>query len=216
MLKLLCAALALALTALSPPTWAQSGEPVSPDASSVDPPRAEVRTSTVNSTPEGVRTDAPEAHEPRRHWYGWQVMTADLAAASIFVTGIVIVRHSPTVPLVLGAAVFVAAPPAIHFAHGRVGAGLGSLGLRLALPTAFGLLGRTSCNPGDPGDSYRACQGVNEVLYGILGMVVASTIDAAALSTEKLSADASGPQVGFSPVLSADGKRAELRLVGSF
>ncbi|MEO6602947.1 MAG: hypothetical protein ABIQ16_23885 [Polyangiaceae bacterium] len=217
MLKLFCASFALALTAFSPPTWAQSGEAVSPDASREDPSRAEVRTSTVNSTTErGGRTDAPQAHEPHKHWYGWQVMTADLAAASILMTGVVIVPHSSTVALVLGAGVFIAAPPAIHFAHGRVGAGLGSLGLRLALPTTFGLLGRTSCNPRDPGDSYRSCQRVNEALYGIVGMVVASIVDAAALSTEELSADASAARVSFSPVLSGDGKRAELRLAGSF
>lgn len=68
-----------------------------------------------------------EENRARPTWYGWQTLLAD--GASIAVT--------PAVPLV-GLGGYVLGGPIVHLAHGRVGAALGSLGLRVGAPIAGG------------------------------------------------------------------------------
>jgi hypothetical protein len=225
MLKLLGAAIAFSLTALSASASAESGEDAAyPSASSGGSAGAEVTTRAVNSAPQRAGTDAESAHLLRKHWYGWQLLTTDLVATTLFLSDTLLDSMAvdnatllrPGVPIVLSVGIFVAAPPAIHFAHGRIAAGLGSLGLRTGLPFLLGLLGKSSCSNRNTDGEYSDCPGALELGGVLIGVMAASAIDAAALSTEVPSSEPARPRLGLLPVLSADGKRGELRLLGTF
>ena len=116
---------------------------------------------------------AEERVEPVRfetQWYGWQPLVADTAALGLATQG--------GVNLILPAVgSYVVAAPVIHLVHGRVGAALGSLAVRIAMPVMFGqwldrdCRGQEQCGP--------------EAVGGlVLGMAVAVMIDATALSWE--------------------------------
>jgi hypothetical protein len=77
MLRILGAAIALALTTLSASALAE--DPGSPHALGDSAQGA----AGVNSAQPRAETDAQAAHPQQViHWYGWQVLTADLTAAS--------------------------------------------------------------------------------------------------------------------------------------
>jgi hypothetical protein len=85
----------------------------------------------------------------------------------------------------LAAGSYVLAPPIIHLAHGRAGIAAASLGLRLGAPLGGGFLGALAA--GDCGGDF--CRLGGAALGFILGMVVATTIDAAVLSYETRALD---------------------------
>jgi len=85
---------------------------------------------------------------------------------------------------------FLVGGPVIHFAHGNSDRGLGSLGLRTALPLALGSLlyyMNDSCGHGD-----FICEEGAAVAGGLLGMLAASTIDAAWLGYEEVPIETPG------------------------
>ncbi|MDP3221072.1 MAG: hypothetical protein Q8S73_43715 [Deltaproteobacteria bacterium] len=65
---------------------------------------------------------------PSRHWYGWQPLIVDGIAYSLGTGGLFTQNFALYIalntPILLGT-------PIVHWAHGNVGAGFGSLGLRL-------------------------------------------------------------------------------------
>lgn len=116
--------------------------------------------------------------------------------------------------LTVGALGYLFAPAVIHIAHGRVGMAPASVGVRLFVPLAGLLLGSGTEGCRSPGDS-EFCSGT---LPGLLvGLAVASALDAGLFSWDKPNREAAAkPEFGLSPVLSRDGKRAELRAFGTF
>jgi len=80
---------------------------------------------------------APSA-APVGRWYGWQILLCDVAAEGFGVAALA--SHSVAL-LVPSGAIHVLGGPIVHWAHGNVGRGFASLGLRLVLPTAGALIG---------------------------------------------------------------------------
>jgi len=104
-------------TQAPPPSLPPTVEPPKP------PQRTALRDNERSSSIEGasVRT--------HKHWYGWQTLLVDLGSVL-------------TIPLGgVGLAGYALGAPIVHLAHGQVGRGVGSLGLRLALPLVGGAVG---------------------------------------------------------------------------
>jgi hypothetical protein len=123
--------------------------------------------------------DAAPAADDDKHWYGWQTMLADAGTASIVIVAVKLNLSGNGVAY-LGAALFAASGPAIHFSHGRNGTGLLDLLLRVGLPLGsalgFGLVTSTS--------SCSECF-LGGAVFGLgLGVVGASILDATLLSWE--------------------------------
>lgn len=112
--------------------------------------------------------------------YGWQTITAD--GATVVTT--ILVSQSESAPWVfLGGYLF--SGPVIHWAHGNVGTGFGSLAMRAAAPIAGAYMG---CALDSGGGGYGCLGGA--ALGLLAGYITAVTVDAAALAYE----DASGEQ----------------------
>jgi hypothetical protein len=115
-------------------------------------------------------------------WYGWQTLTSD--AATLIATAAVATAAKSGTPVALTAVVgYVVPPVVIHAAHGEPLNGLASGGLRVALPLGCSLAGASLARDG--GDLL----GMKTILGAFLGLAVgvlaASTIDAAAIAWER-------------------------------
>ena len=121
----------------------------------------------------------PEPHvRSQRDWYGWQTLAAD--GVSLVLIPLVGSRTGNAQGTTLFAAgTFTLTAPLIHFAHGRRGSGVLSLALRLALPLGGSLLGG-GLLPEDCRSP--SCVPVGTLVGLSVGAVMASAIDAAALS----------------------------------
>lgn len=114
-------------------------------------PREAAAQSVAVGWSQPLSATSPPAPPAARVWYGWQTFLAEGAAVSALVLLLVVLDQSAadatTIDLTLGAglAAYLLAGPAVHVAHGRLGAALASLGLYVGIPAvsalAFGLLG---------------------------------------------------------------------------
>jgi hypothetical protein len=77
--------------------------------------------------------------ETQGEWYGAETLLAD--GVSLGVLPIVEVATESGFAAYFAVVGYVLAPPIIHFAHGRAGAGFGSLALRIVMPLGGALLG---------------------------------------------------------------------------
>jgi hypothetical protein len=178
--------------------------------------------SIVSLAPGVCRADGPApaaapapAPEPSTHWYGYQTLAFDGLALLLIVPAAS--SGSPYgSQLGLGAvalSVYGLGPPIVHLAHGRVGAALGDLGMRLAAPTALALLGYVIGNATTPscvGDDAHRCPYIpNSVVYGFLiggalGIAGSMVLDASLLAREPAAQDpgpAAPPPARIIPVL---------------
>lgn len=135
------------------------------------PPHAAMLTVEARATP-------LSAMVPTNRWYGWQVLLADVLGGTLASIG-----TATDVPalLVAGGVVQIAGAPTIHWAHGRVGAGFGSLGIRFGGPLLGGLAAA----------GIQTASGFNIDWIGVgvgasVGALVALVVDVAALSHERV------------------------------
>ncbi|MDB4933743.1 MAG: uncharacterized protein JWP87_715 [Labilithrix sp.] len=120
-----------------------------------------------------------------RRWYGWETLMAD--GISLVVVPAVAIAVVPSrngdnggTAVGLAAASYALAPPIVHLAHGRPGIAAASLGLRLGVPVGGAMLGAAVA--GDCGGSF--CRLGPAAAGFVVGMVVATTIDAAVFAFE--------------------------------
>jgi len=113
-------------------------------------------------------------------WYGWQNLSVDAAALST----LAFVSRSRTNEEELawaGVLLYAFGGPSVHWAHGNVGKGFGSLGLRTAGPVVGGI---TLCAAmGDSGE-FGCLAGL--ALGGLLGIGAAVAVDSAALAYDEV------------------------------
>jgi hypothetical protein len=117
-------------------------------------------------------------HTPiANEWYGWQVLIADGSAVVSSVGLTTIDQWEGALYNFVGGHLL--GGPLVHLGHRNYGAAAGSLGLRAALPLLGGALGCELAGRGDY-DGVGCLPGI--VYGGVLGIVVAGAIDAAALA----------------------------------
>jgi hypothetical protein len=95
-------------------------------------------------------------------------------------------------PITIG---FVARPliaPVVHWSHGHLGKGFGSLALNVGGPFMTGVVGALALDP-DPGCAVVGCIGFGVGV--VLGALIAPLIDIAALSTEDVQTPASQAEI---------------------
>lgn len=129
-----------------------SAEPLQPQPGEGRPPDGGVGslTQTREPTPGGSRAEGPESCREvslERRWYGWQTLATDGAAFALFAyagtqqfSGAL-----PNVASTTGVAMLLLGAPTVHWAHGRIGTGFLSLGMRLVAPTLGAVVGSLDC-----------------------------------------------------------------------
>jgi hypothetical protein len=121
------------------------------------------------------------------HWYGWQTLAVDGAAFVIAGVGVVASdggQGSGGAELaLLAAGTYVLGGPVVHFAHENGFRGLASLGLRVATPVVFALVGYAAEDCSSGGEF---CGFGGFIIGGSLGILGAIIIDAAVLAREEV------------------------------
>lgn len=145
--------------------------------------------------PAPAAPSAPVQTKPASRWYGWQTLTTDGAALTLFVLstqrslgwdGL----DSPSMLVWASAATFALGGPVVHLAHGRPVAALVSLGARTVVPTAllfgvgYGTYGLMKAGGDDDGLGRAIVALGLGVLAGGAGMASAIALDAGVLARE--------------------------------
>jgi hypothetical protein len=156
------------------------------------------------------------------NWYGWQTLITDGAALGIALLATDASSNSQTTLAVLaGGGSYLLGAPIIHAAHGRLGVGVGSLGLRVGAPIAGAMVGATleGCGAFAGEEDPDSCDRPMLVGFG-LGVAAAIAVDASLLARE------SSPPVASEvartrrrrivPALAVMGDRRELLIRGFF
>lgn len=154
-------------------------------------------TTTAVSTPTSpaVLAPIPEREPPR--WYGGDVLLADGVALGLLVIGGSLQSGGhDTIGsslMIAGLGTYVLGGPAVHLAHDRPGAALGSLALRAGLPVASAYVGASleRCTPGE-----WFCGLGGAVLGGLAGMAGAVVLDTAVLAYAPRAEVRVSPMVG--------------------
>jgi hypothetical protein len=121
---------------------------------------------------------SPPPQEPT--WYGWQTLIVDGAALSLTVAAFSRANssgNSAATLLELSGITYVIGPPIVHWAHGNVGKGFGSLGMRLVAPVLGAGIG---CALDQSGGELGCLGGL--ALGGFAGIVLAVVLDNALLA----------------------------------
>jgi hypothetical protein len=144
-------------------------------------------------------TPAPAPYKPatrtEKVWYGWQNLVA--AAASITILAIGVGNDSSGLR-VAGGLGYVFASPTVHWIHGNIGPGFGSLGMRVLLPPiglVVGLVVGAIAGASDQSNSIEDASSAiatGAVAGFFIGVAIPVALDAAALSWEKT--EVPGPQ----------------------
>src|SRR5262245_20435094 len=95
----------------------------------------------------------PPVARAHRHWYGWQILINDVAPIAVSAGAKSTNTDAGSIGSAVGTAAWFVGSPVIHIVHHRTNAGLGALGVRLALPVG-GLLvgaaiGDSNCDAND-------------------------------------------------------------------
>ncbi len=148
-------------------------------------------------------------------WYGWQVLLADVVGGTLAGIG---TAADVRALLIVGGVIQIAGPPTVHWAHGRVGAGFGSVGLRIGGPLLGGLAAA--------GIQTASGFGIDWIGVGIgasAGALVALVVDVAALSHERVARPQTAStavmhraQAFITPGLSVGPSGATVTLDGAF
>jgi hypothetical protein len=158
--------------------------------------------------------DAPCDDKPEQsHWYGWQTLAVDGTSLALIFAG-----AGARADVVAGIGGFgaVLGAPVVHFVHDRVGAGFGSLGLRVALPLAGAAIGASAAN----------CDGHHEMFCGIgeagvgfiVGAAAAIVIDAAVLARETVVDEGPVPMrtLRLTPIVDPNRRLGAVAVSGAF
>jgi hypothetical protein len=138
-----------------------------------------------NARPRGSRDTGgvePAAASDQREWYGWQIMITDAIGVALVVPQLTFATNT-TLGADLGFAGFATyalGGPIVHWSHGAVGKGFGSLALRIGAPFVSGAAFLAAC--------WMKCDdseaNVAAALLLIPGFLVPAVIDYAVLGYE--------------------------------
>jgi hypothetical protein len=183
----------------------------------IEKPEAEVK---KEPSPQEARA-TPNGHaEPSRdRWYGWQTLVADGSSLVVMIVGAATQNAGVGVVGVLGYA-FV--PPIIHWTHGNIGTGFGSMAIRVVGPFVTAAMGYVLAG-GTRRDSSGASSenaDAGTAIGFVVGFFGAMAIDASVLAYERAPAskEASAAKRWYALTPSVDVRkdRASLGLGGTF
>jgi hypothetical protein len=170
-------------------------------------------TAFAQTVQDGVPDERAETEQPSR-WYGWQTLLSDAASIGVALLG---AHAEQDTILVAGFTGLLVGPPMIHWGHGQVGEGFGSLALRapyvgFALAAGYG-----GCLAGAPEDPDPPECGYLRLGFflGALAMPVAIIVDAAVLAYDDPEPDARA-SYRVAPWLDAERSAGGASLVGRF
>ncbi|HYJ08047.1 MAG TPA: hypothetical protein VEX18_03540 [Polyangiaceae bacterium] len=152
---------------------------------------------------------------PRRHWYGWQTLTADGASMLLLLAGAVAAENdtvgdSGDTMVTMGLIGYEFAPGIVHFAHGNPGRGFASFGMRLGMPIAGAFLGAATASGCDGFE----CEVSGAALGLLLGMGGAMAIDAAVFAYDDPERTDQGGEARLVPLVAVAPRAAWLGLAG--
>lgn len=162
--------------------------PVPPPGTTQQPPSQPAPTSQPAPAP------APAPYKPATHtektWYGWQNLIVD--AASITVLAIGVGQGTDGSGLrVAGGLGYVFGSPIVHWVHGNIGPGFGSLGMRVLLPPiglVVGIIVGAIAGASDRNNSIEDASSsiaTGAVAGFFIGVAIPVALDAAVLGWEK-------------------------------
>ena len=173
--------------ALPAPPAAPPHAPASPPPESAVttpvPARAGMLTQPQPQTEDDDTREEDEGNElgPRRIWYGWQTLLADGASFGLMLGGAAVAsrQHASgdTGSNITGVGVlgYTFAPAIVHFIHRNPGRGFASIGLRIGLPIAAGIVGAALSS----GCDRYLCESDGAAVGALLGVGGAIAMDAA-------------------------------------
>jgi hypothetical protein len=173
-------------------------------------PSADANETSTSSSPTQKPMPPPPpppaaAHGPRDSWYGHQILTIDLSAASLTAIGAFTQHSVGGVLAVGGISAYALGGPIVHWAHGHVGRGFGSLAMRVGIPAVTAvtgmLIGFAVYEPPHREGFAAIGAWLEEYQAGIYGFIIggavgtagASVIDSVALAREHSPANANKP-----------------------
>jgi hypothetical protein len=125
-----------------------------------------------------------------RRWYGWQLLISDAAGVALLVTSFSEhIQESPASGPLVGASLGILAlgGPAIHLAHGRWQAALGSLGLRVGSAVLGALVGAALGSRNNSNPDADVPPGLVGGIFGFgFGAIVGMGVDDCALAWERV------------------------------
>ncbi|HEU4405157.1 MAG TPA: hypothetical protein VFS43_07690 [Polyangiaceae bacterium] len=194
-----------------------AAEGAAAEAPKAGEPKAEAPTPPAAPCPPPVRVAKPKRAEPpppRVEWYGWQTIATDLAAVAFVGAGASDEEDGGVALLGLGT--YLLGAPIVHAANGQFGKGVASLGLRVGVPVAGALgglmLGSATCRE-DDGWNENVCPLGQAALGSLLGILAASTLDAAVLAKKEVRPR---PAVSIAPAVLPTPRGTSFGLTGTF
>lgn len=166
-------------------------------------PATGVNGSQAAKSKPSVRMPSANRHERARaldRWYGWQTWMADTTLA-IFVAVGWDDDAKHTAPIAALGYLFLA--PTVHWAHGNVGRGFISLGIRVVTPFVFGWLTKDTRTNGD-------------MEWLIAALTVPTIMDATLLAYDDLEPDTEQSVLRAVPWFLPKRGSAGLSLIGDF
>ncbi|HEU4533142.1 MAG TPA: hypothetical protein VFS00_03455 [Polyangiaceae bacterium] len=167
-----------------------------------------------------VRVKQAAEPKPEIVKYGWQTMASDVTAVALLGIGSATENDGvgSTVASAAGLGFYLLGAPLVHAAHGQIGKGFGSFGLRLGAPIGGALTGlaiaSTLCPGEQPGENRaHLCPIAYSMLGGFLGTVTAVLVDATVLAKKEVRAR---PSVSFAPSVIPSRNGASFGLAGAF
>lgn len=184
---------------------------------------AQAQSRPANSRPPAVVS--AEAPRGATTWYGWQTLTVDAASLLVTTIGFATRGQNELSPVLVATGLVgtVVGGPAVHWAHGRVGTGFMSLGVRVGAPVGAALSGAAAgavvgfaLTGGNALAAY-AFGGLGGLGGLVLGSAAAVAVDASVFAREP-SASESATRLRFVPTGSYDPQRkmAHVGIAGSF
>lgn len=158
-------------------------------------------------------------------WYGWQTLAADAVSGTFLVAGVASKTSALTTIGIVG---YGLGAPTVHWVHGNIGPGFGSLGMRILLPPigfVIGLIAGAIAGAGKPNnslDEVGSALWTGAIVGTVGGMLIPVAIDAAALGYEKVETETTAkakkplPLFSVTPQLSVGQGRGTMGLGGTF
>ena len=152
---------------------------------------------------DGESTLAEKAPSPRASWYGYQTFSADATAAALAIVAF----RTDSGPAGVGAiAVYLLGAPAVHAAHRRPLAVVGSLALRIGVPLLASAVGAATADCSTRVVNDENCDFGPSIIGLGIGTILAAIIDSAAIAWDRPS-----PPAPDRPAPSAE--RSSIRLL---